>query len=112
MSDCGAKRWEYKHEVSLGQIIQALTLIVMIGGAAFGSYMSLKSDLQAASEKAFTAISAMDARVGVLEARRELDDRFQTETARNLSRLLDAVSDIRVALGPARATPFRGQPAQ
>jgi len=91
-------RLRYSPEVTLGHLIQAVTLAVMIGGGAITSYLSLRADIAASGERATKAIADMNARVLVLESRREMDARFQLETRRDLGRLLDAVSDLKVQL--------------
>ncbi len=92
-------RWRYSNEISLGQILQAITLITMIGGGAITSYVSLRNDIQTAASAASAAMATMNARISVLEARREIDDRFQTETRRDLGRMLDMMTEMRVQLG-------------
>lgn len=88
----------YSPEVTLGHLIQAVTLVAMIGGGAITSYMSLRADIAASAERAGKAVADMNARVLVLEARREMDERFQLETRRDLARLLDAINDLKVQL--------------
>ena len=88
----------YSPEVTLGHLIQAVTLVAMIGGGAITSYMSLRADIAASTERAGKAIGDINARVLVLEARREMDERFQIETRRDLGRLIEAVNDLRVQL--------------
>lgn len=91
-------RWRYSPEITLGHLIQAVTLIAMVGGGAITSYVSLRSDIQSASARAAEAAAALNARLVIIETRREVDDRFQVETRRDLGRLLDTVTDIRVQL--------------
>jgi hypothetical protein len=52
----------------------------------------------------------VNARVLVLEARREIDERFQQEARRDLGRLLEAVADLRVQL--VRKQDSGGTPAK
>jgi hypothetical protein len=84
--------------VSLGNLIQAVSIIMMIGGGAITSYVSLRNEIAASGERSGKAIADVNARVLVLEARREMDERFQQEARRDLGRLLDAVADLRVQL--------------
>lgn len=88
----------FSPEVTLGHLIQAATLITMIGGGALTSYVSLRNDIALSGERSGKAIADVNARVLVLEARREIDERFQQEARRDLGRLLDAVADLRVQL--------------
>ena len=88
----------FSPEITLGHLIQAITLITMIGGGAITSYVSLRNDIAASGERAGKAIADVTARVLVLEARREIDERFQHEARRDLGRLLEAVADMRVQL--------------
>jgi hypothetical protein len=91
-------RPHFSPEVTLGNVIQVISLITMIGGGAITSYVSLRNDISASGERSGKAIADMNARVLVLEARREIDERFQQEARRDLERLLEAVSDLRVQL--------------
>ena len=91
-------RPHFSPEVTLGNLIQVISLITMIGGGAITSYVSLRNDITASGERSGKAIADVNARVLVLEARREIDERFQQEARRDLGRLLDAVADLRVQL--------------
>ncbi len=91
-------RPRFSPEITLGHLIQAVTLIAMIGGGAITSYVSLRADIAASGERAGKAIADVTARVLVLEARRDIDEHFQLEARRDLGRLLDAVADLRVQL--------------
>ena len=84
--------------VSLGNLIQVISLVLMIGGGALTSYVSLQSDIAVNGERSGKAIADVNARVLVLETRREIDERFQQEARRDLGRLLDAIADLRVQL--------------
>ena len=84
--------------VSLGNLIQVISLVLMIGGGALTSYVSLRSDIAVNGERSGKAIADVNARVLVLETRREIDERFQQEARRDLGRLLDAIADLRVQL--------------
>ena len=88
----------FSPEVTLGNLIQVISLIMMIGGGAITSYVSLRNDINASGERSGRAIADVSARVLVLEARREIDERFQQEARRDLGRLLEAVADLRVQL--------------
>ncbi|MGD9614242.1 MAG: hypothetical protein AB7H90_11385 [Alphaproteobacteria bacterium] len=88
----------FSPEVTLGNLIQVISLITMIGGGALTSYVSLRNDIAVSGERSGKAIADMNARVLVLEARREMDERFQQEARRDLGRLLEAVADLRVQL--------------
>jgi hypothetical protein len=85
-------------EITLGHLIQAVTLIVMISGGAITSSVSLRSDIAASGERAGKAVADVTAPVLVLEARWEIDERFQLKARRDLGRLLDAVADMRVQI--------------
>lgn len=91
-------RPQFSPEVTLGHLIQAITLITMIGGGAITSYVSLRNDIAVSGERSGKAIADVNARVLVLETRREIDERFQQEARRDLGRLLEAVADLRVQL--------------
>src|SRR3954453_20531729 len=75
-----------------------ISLITMIGGGAITSYVSLRNDIAANGERSGKAIADGNARVLVLEARREIDERFQQEAPPDLGRLLQAVADLRLQL--------------
>ena len=74
----------FSPEISLGNLIQVISLITMIGGGAITSYVSLRSDIAANGERSGKAIADVNARVLVLEARREIDERFQQARYRQL----------------------------
>ena len=84
--------------ISLGNLIQVISVVTMIGGGAITSYVSLRGDIAVSGERAGKAIADVNARVLVLETRREIDERFQQEARRDLGRLLEAVADLRVQL--------------
>ena len=88
----------FSPEVSLGNLIQVISLVTIIGGGAITSYVSLRNDIAVSGERSGKAIADMNARVFVLEARREIDERFQQKARRDLGRLLEAVADLRVQL--------------
>src|SRR4051794_18002563 len=88
----------FSPEVTLGNLIQVITLITMMGGGAITSYVSLRNDIAASGERSGKAVADVTARVLVLEARREIGERFQQEARRDLGRLLEAVADLRVQL--------------
>jgi hypothetical protein len=89
-------RPHFSPEITLGHLIHAVTLIVMIGGGAITSYVSLRADIASSGERTGKAVA--DVTALVLEARREIDERFQLEARRDFGRLLDAVADVRVQL--------------
>lgn len=88
----------YSPEVTLGHIIQAVTLIAMIGGGAITSYVSLRTDIASASERSARAIAETNARVLAIEVRRTSDESFQNQTRQDLRDLLNSVNEVKVQL--------------
>jgi hypothetical protein len=97
----------FSPEVNLGHLLQAGTIIVMVGGAALTSYISLRSDiislngkmavdLSETNARLIKQISDTNARIIALEVRRPMDEAFQAETRQSLTKLLEAITDLRV----------------
>ena len=60
----------FSPEISLGNLIQVISVVTMIGGGAITSYVSLRNDIAVSGERSGKAIADVNARVLVLEARR------------------------------------------
>jgi hypothetical protein len=93
------RKFQYSPVISLGNIIQAISLAVFIGGGALTSYIALRTDISAVGERSAREITGVTSRVIILEARREFDERYQTEMRANMVRLLDIVTDLRIQVG-------------
>lgn len=78
-------RWS--PEINFGHLLQAATLVVMVGGGAFASYLSLRAD-----------ITGIEARLLVVESRRVEDKEFQRETRAKLDELLRSFTEMRIDL--------------
>lgn len=89
---------EYTSRIELGHIIQVVALLLGIGGGAITSFIALRSDIHEVSEKNAKATSEIAIRVTALEARRVGDEAFQARIQADLTRLLDAVGDLRVQI--------------
>jgi hypothetical protein len=89
-------RWS--GEINLGHLIQAATLVVVVGGGAITSYIALRGDLAAQSSLHQVQVGELTARVLVLESRRVEDKEFQRETRGKLDELLKSLADMRYQL--------------
>jgi hypothetical protein len=93
-------RWS--PEINLGHVAQAATVVMMLTGG----YVALRSDITSAEHRAAERAAGLSARIAILEAQRQNDEKFQNETRRDLTRLIDALSDLRVLI--ARKQDIRG----
>lgn len=88
-----------------GSVVSTLQIglaAAALGGGLIMSFVSLRADIQSAAERASLAIADTKARIAILESRRESDDRFQGEMRRDLARLIETVTEIRVHLATAK----------
>lgn len=93
-------RWS--PEINLGHVAQVATVVVMLTSG----YVALRADIHSSEQRAAERAAGLAARVAILEAQRSSDEKFQHETRRDLSRLIDSLADLRVML--ARKQDIRG----
>jgi hypothetical protein len=95
-------RPHFSPEVTLGHLLQATVIVFTVGGGIVSAYVSLRTDLERERAQYQIAAASYDARL--TSAERELADRdaedreFRGETRAALSRIMDAISDLRTAL--------------
>lgn len=103
-------RPRFSPEVTLGHLIQAVTLVAMIGGGAITSYVSLRTDIlagQAANAKVVADVKefltgeqvAIKSRVLALEINSITARKYQDDMRRSIDQLINMVTDLRVQLG-------------
>lgn len=85
-------------EVTFGHLLQAAVLVVMVGGGAITAYLGLRADVVASADRAAKDVASLSARIVIIEASREYDKRFQEETRATMAKILDAVTELRVAM--------------
>jgi hypothetical protein len=89
-------------EVELGQIMQALVLVVTVGGGVLGGYLTWRADLDGQRAEFRVAIAAHEARLSVVEhaiEQRNHDDRaFEAEMRATLDRISQAIADLRTEI--------------
>jgi hypothetical protein len=71
-----------------------------------GGYVALRSDITSAEHRAAERAASLAARIAILETQRQADEKFQNDTRRDLNRLIDSLSDLRVLI--ARKQDIRG----
>jgi predicted component of type VI protein secretion system len=89
----------FSAEINFGHIMQAAVLLLTVGGGAVTSYISLKGDIETLRSDVEVRIASHELRIQAVEQaveQRRIDDRdFQGETRTALSRIIDAIADLR-----------------
>lgn len=88
---------KWSPEINLGAIVQAATLVVMVGGGTLTAYLALRSDINDNRRIVELAIAATQARVLVLENLRPAEEDFRRETRQSLIDLLKGVAQLQAA---------------
>lgn len=102
-----ARGLRFSSEINAGHLLQALTVAVVVGGGAITSYVSLRGDMQSVGERDAARTALLDARVLVIESRRQVDSDFQAETRTALTNVLQKLTKLEVDL--ARVSPMTGK---
>jgi len=95
-------RPHFSPEVTLGHLLQATVIVFTVGGGIVSAYVSLRTDLE--RERAEFRIAAADYDARLTNAERELADRqaedreFRSETRTALSRIMEAIADLRTQI--------------
>jgi hypothetical protein len=95
-------RPHFSPEVTLGHLLQATVIVFTVGGGIVSAYVSLRTDLERERAEYLIAAANYDARL--TDAERELADRqaadreFRSETRTALSRIMDALADLRTQI--------------
>lgn len=114
----------YSPTIELGQILQAITVALVIGGAVVPAYVSLrtdqtKNDIELRGDQAKTdaqlaslvsALAAAEAAISLRqtadEHRLDLSDqtnaRYEEDQSAALSKVLDAIGDLKAAVAAER----------
>jgi hypothetical protein len=92
----------FSAEINFGHIMQAAVLLLTVGGGAVTSYISLRGDIETLRSELGVQIASHELRIRAAERaveQRRLDEReFQTEMRTALSRIIDAIADLRTQI--------------
>lgn len=92
----------FSAEINFGHIMQAAVLLLTVGGGAVTSYISLRGDIDTLRSDLGVQIASHELRIRAAEQaveQRRLDEReFQTEMRTALSRIIDAIADLRTQI--------------
>jgi len=100
----GKSLWpRFSPEINFGHLLQAVVILVTIGGGAITSYLSLRSDIQQVRADLTVKVSEHDVRLATIEhasedQRKEVHE-FQAEMRSSISRVTDILNDVRIQLG-------------
>ena len=99
----------FRPDIELGQIVQALILVVTLGGGIFGGYLTLRSDLDSDRAEFRVGVAGHEARLTMLEhaleERREDERAFEAETRDSLERITQAIADLKTVLAQKQDRP-------
>lgn len=92
----------FSPEVNFGHVMQAAVLLLTVGGGALTSYISLRGDIENLRAALEVQIASHELRIGAAERaleQRRVDERdFQGEMRSALSRIIDAIADLRTQI--------------
>jgi hypothetical protein len=93
----------FSPEMNLGHLLQAVVILLTIGGGAITSYLSLRSDIQQVRADLTVRVSEHEVRLATIEhysqnQRKEVRE-FQGDVRSAISRVSDLLSDVRIQLG-------------
>jgi hypothetical protein len=95
-------RPRFSAEINFGHVMQAAVLLLTVGGGAVTSYISLRSDIANLRSELEVRITSHELRIVAAERaleQRRLDERdFQAEMRAALSRIIDAIADLRTQI--------------
>ena len=100
----GKSLWpRFSPEINFGHLLQAVVILVTIGGGAITSYLSLRSDIQQVRADLTIKVSEHDVRIATIEhasedQRKEVHE-FQAEMRSAISHVTDILNDVRIQLG-------------
>jgi hypothetical protein len=94
---------EVQPEINFGHLLQAVVILLTIGGGTITSYVSVRSDIQQVRADLTVRVSKHEVRLGTMEHSSE-DQRkgvreFQGEMRSAISGLTEILSDVRIQLG-------------
>ena len=88
---------DFSPQINAGHLLNSAAIICVGIGGVVGIYLSLWSGIRDVEVKSAATISAINARVLVLEAHRSIDDSFQVEMRQKMDRVLETL--VRLRLG-------------
>jgi hypothetical protein len=93
----------FSPEINFGHLLQAVVILVTIGGGAITSYLSLRSDIQQVRADLTVKVSEHEVRLATMEhtsedQRKEVRE-YQSEMRAAISRVTDILNDVRIQLG-------------
>jgi hypothetical protein len=92
----------FSPEINFGHLMQAGVLVLTVGGAAVTSYVSLREDIEHLRADLTMQIAGHELRIGAaeraLEQRRSDDRDFRAEMRTALTRIFDALGDLRAQI--------------
>lgn len=93
---------QFSPEINFGHVMQAAVLLLTVGGGAVTSYISLRGDIENLRSELEVQIASHELRIAAAERaleQRQLDERdFQAEMRAALSRIIDAIADLRTQI--------------
>ena len=89
--------------MNLGHLLQAVVILLTIGGGAITSYLSLRSDIQQVRADLTVRVSEHEVRLATMEhasedQRKEVRE-FQAEMRGSIARIFELLTDLRVQFG-------------
>jgi hypothetical protein len=96
----------FSPEINLGHLLQAVVIMITIGGGAITSYLSLRSDIQQVRADLTVRVSEHEVRLATMEhasedQRKEVRE-FQGEMRTSITRIFELLTDLRVQFGRRR----------
>jgi len=92
----------FSPEINFGHVMQAAVLLLTVGGGAVTSYISLRGDIENLRSELEVQIASHELRIAgaehALEQRRTDERDFQAEMRGALSRIIDAIADLRTQI--------------
>lgn len=92
----------FSPEINFGHIMQAGVLVLTVGGGAITSYISLRGDIERLRAEVGVQIASHELRIAsaerALEQRRLDDHDFQVEMRAALTRIIEALGDLRTQI--------------
>jgi len=92
----------FSPDINLGHLVQAIVVVVTVGGGILAGYLTLRDDLDRQRAEFRVALAGHEARLTVaerqLESRRAEERQFQAEMRAALDHVMQAIGDLRTEL--------------
>lgn len=92
----------FSPDINLGHLVQAIVVVVTVGGGILAGYLTLRDDLDRQRAEFRVALAGHEARLTIaerlLETRRTDDRQFQAEIRTALDHVMLAIGDLRTEL--------------